>query len=246
MSLTRRQAIQKVATAWAAGAVVLSTWSGRALAADKNGTAGDGKSKREKKIMTYPEQKFAGLDKLDGLSTKQVEEHLKLYAGYVKNTNMVLEQLDKARADGKLAEPTVHELRRRLGWEFSGMRLHELYFSALGGAKAPITKDGALAKALDQHFGGVDKWVAELKSIGLMRGIGWALLVQDSVSGGLMNIWVSDHELGHLAGTKILVAMDVWEHAYTVDFAPTQRKDYIEKYFANLNWAPIEARFSGK
>lgn len=239
--LTRRQAM---VVAGAAGLSIVGCAAGPGggvMAAEKSGPAMP--PRREPK-MAYQELKFAGLDKVDGLSPKQIEEHLKLYAGYVKNSNLVLEQLDKARAEGRLAEPTVHELRRRLGWEFSGMRLHELYFSALGGERAALQKDGALAKAIDQHFGGLDKWTAEMKSIGMMRGIGWALLVQDTTNNALMNIWVSDHELGHLAGTKIIVAMDVWEHAYTVDFAPTQRKDYIEKYFANLNWAPIEARFA--
>lgn len=189
----------------------------------------------------YAEKKFE-LGKLTGLSDKQLEAHLGLYAGYVKNTNLILEQMAQARTTGRMAEPTVAELRRRLGFEFSGMRLHELYFSALGAARAKPNPKSSLGVAIEKQFGSFALWAAELKAVGMMRGIGWAMLVRDNVTGALINTWVEDHQNGTLPGLTPIVVMDVWEHAYTVDYKPSQRKDYIEAYFANLDWSVIEKR----
>lgn len=195
------------------------------------------------KNIQYPEQKFQ-LGTLSGLSERQIEQHLMLYAGYVKNTNLVIEQISEARKAGKINDPQSAELRRRLGWEFNGMRLHELYFAGLGGSRTAFNAASALGDALVQGWGSYEAWLAEFKGMGMMRGIGWVLLTQDLTTGHLINHWVSEHEIGHLAEGRVVIAMDVWEHAYTVDFAPTQRKDYIEKYCDNLNWSVFESRFT--
>ncbi len=184
----------------------------------------------------YTEQQF-NLPAMQGLSEKQISEHLKLYSGYVKNTNELLEKIHTGESSGWDAY-TLNELRRRIGFEWNGMRLHELYFSALGGAGS------SPSDTLKDKLGDFGGWLKRFKAAGMARGIGWVLLVHDKQAGMLENIWVSDHDIGHLAGTNILIAMDVWEHAFLLDYLPSQRKDYIEAFFANLNWNMVESRLT--
>lgn len=191
--------------------------------------------------MPYTEQQF-NLPELKGLSAKQVEVHLKLYAGYVKNVNAINEKVAEYKADAEKYALALSELTRRFPFEFNGMRLHELYFEALGGDGSMT--DGALKNALAAQYGSIDAWLAEFKAVGMMRGIGWTLLTFDAKACVFRNIWVSDHELGHLADTRIILAMDVWEHAFMIDYVPAQRPDYINAFFQNLKWSACEARFA--
>lgn len=190
--------------------------------------------------MPYAEQTF-NLPDMEGLSAKQIEAHLKLYAGYVKNVNALTAKIEEYKKDSEANALALSELTRRYGFEWNGMRLHEIYFSGLGGDG---TMQGALADALAVRFGSIDAWKTEVKSIAMMRGIGWVLLVRDTETNALQNIWVSDHELGHLAGCDVLFALDVWEHAYLVDYLPAQRAEYVAAVFANVNWSAAEARFT--
>lgn len=191
--------------------------------------------------MQYQEHQFA-ITGLDGLSDKQIAEHLKLYAGYVKNTNALMAKIAEYTTDSEKNAHALSELKRRMGFEWNGMRLHELYFSQLG-AKTKEKPEGKLLAAIEQRWGSFDAWLAEFKAMGVMRGIGWVLLVNDDAAGMLHNIWVADHELGNLAGAPVVLAMDVWEHAYLLDYPPAGRKDYIEAFFRNMKWEVIEARF---
>ncbi len=192
-------------------------------------------------MQHYQEKKF-NLQNIVGLSEKQISEHLKLYAGYVKNVNKLSEDIARLSSDEANATAAA-ELRRRLGFEFNGMRLHELYFEALGTGQN-LREGGALETELAAQFGSFDAWASDFKKAGMMRGIGWVILCHDPQSGNLFNTWITDHEIGHLAGLPILLAMDVWEHAYAVDFLPTGRKEYIEVFFKNLRWDIIESRFN--
>ena len=167
--------------------------------------------------MQYTEQNF-NLPPLDGFSEKLVSDHLKLYSGYVKNANLLAGQTDP-------------ELRRRFAFEWNGMRLHEYYFEALGGGSA-LSAESPIGTHIET-----------IKKMGMTRGIGWVLLLLLPKTGGLETVWVSDHEIGHLAGCPVILAMDVWEHAYVGDFGPAGRKDYIEVFFKNLKWSTIEERF---
>lgn len=178
--------------------------------------------------MPYAEQTF-NLPELKGLSTKQIDVHLKLYAGYVKNVNLMLE---------KLNEP---EIKRRFGFEFNGMRLHELYFEALGGNGEAT---GSVVDALATQYGSFDAFLAEWKALAAMRGIGWVLLTFDQKAKAFHTVWVSDHELGHLGGLPIILAMDMWEHAFMVDYVPAQKADYVAAFMSNLNWSTIDSRFA--
>lgn len=190
--------------------------------------------------MPYVEQTF-NLPEMTGLSAKQIEAHLKLYAGYVKNVNAVAVKIEEYRKDSETHAIALSELTRRYAFEWNGMRLHEIYFAGLGGDG---TMSGPLAEAIVAQYGSLDAWKIEVKSMAMMRGIGWVLLVLDRATNTLRNIWVSDHELGHLAGCEVLFALDVWEHAYLLDYLPAQRADYVAAVFANMNWSAAESRFT--
>jgi superoxide dismutase, Fe-Mn family len=179
---------------------------------------------------------------LDGISAEQLEQHYALYKGYVVNTNKLNEQLDTLRAEDKIGTPEYSELRRRFGFEYDGMRLHEYYFENMMTGPATLPANGKLATLLTETFGSLEAFEKDFKATGAMRGIGWAILYQDPFTGRLQNFWISDHELGHPAGFTPILVMDVWEHAYTVDFKPTERPKYIEAFWKNINWSVVEAR----
>lgn len=178
---------------------------------------------------------------LDGISANQLEQHYALYKGYVTNTNKLNELIAELIKAGKVGTPEYAELKRRLGFEYNGMRLHEYYFDNLGG-KGGLNRDSKLYKEIVRQFGSWDAWESDFKSTGLMRGIGWAILYQDPVAGTLVNCWISDHENGHPAGFTLILVMDVWEHAYTVDYKPTERKNYVEAFMKNVHWGTAEKR----
>ena len=192
----------------------------------------------------YSEQRF-NFPALTGLSVKQLDVHLKLYAGYVKHVNLVIDLLKELEKDPEKNAYAIAEVRRRLGFEFNGMRMHEYYFESLEGGGAPLN-NGNLSAALDQRFGGIGTWLAEFKNVGMTRGIGWAILYRDPKTDMLMNAWVGDHELGQLVSADVIVAMDMWEHAFMVDYTPAEKTKYIDAFFANYNLSVSEKRFAAK
>jgi len=194
----------------------------------------------EEIIMAYAAKDYAKLIGMEGFSETLLKNHFTLYQGYVTNTNKVLDTLDQMGKDGKTATPEFAELKRRLGWEFNGMRLHEYYFENLGG-KGGIDKNGKLAKKMTESFGGVEGWEKDFRATGAMRGIGWVVLYQDTASGRLINFWVNEHDVSHPAGCVPLLIMDVFEHAFMLDYG-LKRADYIEAFFKNINWAAAETR----
>ncbi len=191
----------------------------------------------------YQEQKF-DLPALDGLSEKQIAVHLGLYAGYVKFLNKLLEVEADLKKDSEKNAYALGEVHRRLGFEFDGMRMHEYYFESLEHGAQPMS-DGVLKSALTAQYGSFDVWLAEFKAVGMMRGIGWAVLYYDPKGKRFVNAWVADHELGQLAGLPIILPMDMWEHAFMVDYAPAEKKNYIEAFLKNVNWGVVEKRFMG-
>lgn len=190
--------------------------------------------------MAYNPKDYSKLVGMEGFSETLLRNHFTLYQGYVTNTNKVLETLEQMLKDGKTGAPEYAELKRRLGWEFNGMRLHEYYFENLGG-NGKINKEGRLGKKLTGDFGSYEAWEKDFKATGAMRGIGWVILYQDSVSGRLINFWINEHDVSHPAGCTPVLIMDVFEHAFMIDYG-LKRADYIEAFFKNINWSAAEGR----
>jgi len=194
------------------------------------------------KMTAYKEQPFDQLKGLDGISDDQIAEHLKLYAGYVKQVNTLNEEIAASgKPSGK--NPEFAELTRRLGFEYNGMILHEYYFSNLRKAADPTPPSGSgLVQTINQSFGSVEEWRAGFQAIGDMRGIGWVILFEDPVTGRLSNHWITLHQDGVPAGFKPLLVMDVWEHAFMRDYKVTDKAKYVEAFFRNVDWAIVERR----
>lgn len=189
----------------------------------------------------YPKMEFSHLKGLTGISDKELGVHFGLYAGYVANTNKLNELVAAMIAGGESGTLQWAELNRRAGWEYNGMRLHELYFGNLhpGGKGEPGAK---LNEWLDKAFGGFDAWKQDFYACATMRGIGWVILYQDPASGTLSNHWITEHDMGHPAGFTPILVLDMWEHAFMVDYVPAEKKKYIDAYFANVHWQEVEAR----
>jgi len=196
--------------------------------------------------MSFVEQKF-NIPALKGISAKNIEEHLKLYAGYVKNTNSILEKMPEYRGyveEDAFAPYIVSELARRLSFEYNGMRNHEIYFASLENGSSPITHASPLRRAIEKTFGSFDKWLAEFKTLAITtRDIGWMTLWYDRKNKRLLNSWMDEQHLGLLNDCAMILALDMWEHSFVYDYQPSGKKQYVEDYFANLNWGVIENNF---
>jgi len=190
--------------------------------------------------MSYTAKDYSKLIGMEGFSETLLKNHFTLYQGYVTNTNKVMDILSQMLKDDKTGTPEFAELKRRLGWEFNGMRLHEHYFENLGG-KTPLDKNGRLTKKIAEDFGSYEAWEKDFKATGAMRGIGWVVLYQDVTNGKLINFWVTEHDVSHPAGGNPVLVMDVFEHAFMLDYG-LKRADYIGAFFKNINWAVVEAR----
>ena len=190
--------------------------------------------------MAYTAKDYSKLIGMEGFSQTLLTNHFTLYQGYVTNTNKAADLLATMLKDGKTATPEYAELKRRFGWEFNGMRLHEYYFENLGG-KAALNRDGKLGKLIAANFGNYDTWLLDFKGTAAMRGIGWAILYQDTVGGKLFNQWINEHDAGHPAGCQPVLILDVFEHAFLTDYG-LKRADYIEAFLKNINWPVAESR----
>ncbi|MEW5744930.1 MAG: Fe-Mn family superoxide dismutase [Nitrospirota bacterium] len=190
--------------------------------------------------MAYTANDYSKLIGMEGFSETLLKNHFTLYQGYVTNTNKLLDSLAALLKDGKESTPEYAEMKRRLGWEFNGVRLHEFYFENLGG-NGSIDKNGKLAARMAEDFGSYESWEKDFKAAGAMRGIGWTALYQDSRTGKLMNFWINEHDTGHPSSCNLILIMDVFEHAFMIDYG-LKRADYIAAFFKNINWAAAEAR----
>jgi len=196
--------------------------------------------KRKEEKMAYNAKDYNRLIGMEGFSETLLKNHFTLYQGYVTNTNKLIDTLSQFLKEGKTGIPEYAELKRRLGWEFNGMRLHEFYFENLGG-KGGISKSGKLYPKLVESFGSYEAWEKDFKATGSMRGIGWVVLYQDVLSGNFINFWINEHDVGHPSGGMPILIMDVFEHAFMIDYG-LKRADYIEAFFKNINWAELEKR----
>ncbi len=190
--------------------------------------------------MAYSAQDYSRLIGMAGFSDTLLNNHFTLYQGYVKNTNKLMETLAAMLKEDRTATPEYAELKRRMGFEFNGMRLHECYFSNLGGS-GDAGKAPRLKARLTEDFGSLDAWEKDFRATGAMRGIGWVVLYQDNLTGRLFNQWINEHEAGHWAGCTIILVMDVFEHAFLTDYG-LKRAAYIDAFFGSINWAVPEGR----
>ena len=195
---------------------------------------------------SYQPRQF-NLSGLKGISDQTLEMHFKLYEGYVKETNNLTERIAEFIKDGNVDQdemPAYSELSRRLGFEYNGMVLHEYYFDNLqsGGGTGDPAKTSQLVKSAEATFGSYDIWKADFVGIGKMRGVGWAICYQNPANGRISNHWITLHETGNVAGFNPILVMDVWEHAFLLDYKPAERPKYIEAFFSNINWNAVEDR----
>ncbi|MDP2788631.1 MAG: Fe-Mn family superoxide dismutase [bacterium] len=193
-------------------------------------------------MKKFEEKKF-NIPALKGISAKNIEEHLKLYAGYVKNANLIMEHMSEFAQNSEKYAYELAELQRRFAFEWGGMRNHEIYFSALeGGAKKIL--DGELKRAIESQMTPFETFLERFKMIAMTRGVGWAMLFYDRKNGALHTQWVDEQHIGHLTDCSIVLALDMWEHAYVYDYPTSEKKKYVEAFFENLNWEVIEENFT--
>lgn len=191
------------------------------------------------------EPKTFALGELDGISKKTVEEHLGLYQGYVKNFNVITALIAEfLRGDSEKNAHAIAELMRRRSFEFGGMRLHELYFSQFENGAAPLAAGSALALALREPFGDVDTVIARVRKTGMMRGPGWSLLYYDAAAKQFHVGFSGEQHQGHFVTLPIILALDVWEHAFILDYGAQGKAKYIDAFFKNVNWTVMESRFA--
>jgi Fe-Mn family superoxide dismutase len=191
-------------------------------------------------VKPFEAKSYEHLIGMQGFSDKLLTNHFKLYQAYVKNTNTLSEELRGLVEQAKEKTPAYAEQKRRFGWEWNGMRLHEYYFDNLGG-KEPILSSKKLQGAIDENFGTFENWKKDFIATGAMRGIGWAILYQDNVSGRLFNAWIEEHNTNHLAGGQPLLVLDVFEHAFMLDYG-TDKASYMNAFFGNIDWNAVAER----
>ena len=192
---------------------------------------------------------------LKGISAKNIEEHLKLYSGYVKFTNYILDQITELSKDSAMPAVPAHagqagkwayelgELHRRFSFEYNGMRNHEIYFTSFENGPSMLAPGSPLMFAIEKEWGSFDVFLARIKAVAMTRGIGWAMLYWEKEAGCLLMQWVDEQHLGHLNGLKPILALDMWEHSFVADYQPSGKKQYVEDYFSNLNWDFVENNF---
>ena len=183
------------------------------------------------------------IPELKGISKKTIEEHLKLYKGYVNNANLVIKKIGELRFDPVANAYVLGELQRRFAFEFCGMRNHEYYFHSLEGGAKSLGTDSILKAAIEKQAPSFDVWLAGFKDIAMTRGIGWAILGWDKEMQQLTHSWVDEQHLGQLTGLQPVLMLDMWEHSFVMDYMPSGKKQYVEDFFANLNWEVIEENF---
>lgn len=194
-------------------------------------------------MQTFTPKTF-NLPELKGISSKNIEEHLKLYAGYVKHTNIILEKIEEYSKDLEKNGYLIGILHRRLGFEFGGMRNHEYYFAGLENGPKSLAENSELKKAIIKDFGSFEEWFTKFQNLALSRGIGWVMLSYDKETKQLLNHWVDEQHMGQLVSTSPILCLDMWEHAYYLDYVPAEKKKYVEAFFENLNWEVIDGNFT--
>lgn len=193
-------------------------------------------------MKKFEEKKF-DIGELKGISNKNIEEHLKLYAGYVKHSNLILDKINELSENIEKNAYALGEIQRRFGFEYNGMRNHEIYFESLSGGAKILTENSELKKAIIEEWGSFETWLNRFKAIAMTRGIGWAMLYYDRQEKRLLSTWVDEQHLGQLQDCSLILGIDMWEHAFVYDYATSEKGKYVEVFFNNLNWEIVEQNF---
>jgi Fe-Mn family superoxide dismutase len=180
---------------------------------------------------------FSGIKAID---PEMLEQHINLYKGYVTNVNKAQTAMSEMLALGKADTTELSETRRRLGFEYAGVRLHEFYFEMIKPGGSAV--DGKLKAEISKVWGTWENWIADITRTAMMRGIGWAILYRDNFNGGLQNFWITDHENGHPPGFTPIFVLDIWEHAYIKQFGAAGRKGYVDALLKNVDWSVVSKR----
>jgi Fe-Mn family superoxide dismutase len=194
-------------------------------------------------MKKFEEVKF-NIGELKGISAKNIEEHLKLYSGYVKSANLIWEKIVQLAPDMEKNTYVVGELHRRFGFEFNGMRNHEYYFKSLEGGGRPLPENSKLKVAIEKDAPSFEMWLTGFKSLAMTRGVGWAVVYYDKKTDQLVYAWIDEQHMGQLNGLSWVLGIDMWEHAYLYDYPASEKKKYVEAFFENLNWEVIEKNFT--
>jgi len=190
----------------------------------------------------YYEAKTFNIPELEGISKETIDMHIGLYNGYVKNVNLIHEKIEAFYNDIENNVIAISEMQRRFGFEFGGMRNHEYYFSQFEDGAKPITADGKLKTQIEKQWGSFENWQNKFSTIAMTRGVGWAILYFDKKTNQLVQTWVDEQHQGQLPDLNIVLALDMWEHSFLRDYMPSEKKNYIDAFFKNLNWEVIEKR----
>lgn len=193
--------------------------------------------------MEYFNAQTFSIPELTGISAKNIEEHLKLYAGYVKFSNYIQNQINELSQDKEKWAYELAELQRRFAFEHNGMRNHEAFFSQFEGGPSALSTESALMKKITEEYGSFDAFLARFKAVAMTRGVGWAMLYDCSQSGHLLMQWVDEQHVGLLNGPRLILALDMWEHAFVYDYPTSEKKKYVDAFFENLNWDTVAKRF---
>jgi Fe-Mn family superoxide dismutase len=194
-------------------------------------------------MYTYEAKKFT-LPSLEGMSDESVKQHLGLYEGYVKNFNALSALLPELAKDSEKNAHLLSEILRRRSFEFDGMRLHEYYFSQFEGGATALTPESPLAQAIEKDYHKPEYLIEMMKAIGNMRGPGWAMLYWDPVAKQFLTGFSGEQHQGHFVTLPIILALDVWEHAFLLDYGAQGKGKYLDAFFKNLNWQVVENRFT--
>ncbi len=193
-------------------------------------------------MKKFEEVKF-NIPPLKGISARNIEEHLKLYAGYVKSSNLIVEKIGELAVDAETNAYLMGELHRRFGFEFNGMRNHEYYFKSLEGGAKKLPENSKLRLAIEKDAPSFEAWLSGFKSLAMTRGVGWAVVYYDKKTEQLVYAWIDEQHMGQLNGLDWILGIDMWEHAYVYDYPVSEKKKYVEAFFENLNWTAIEENF---
>ncbi len=190
--------------------------------------------------MPYQVKPLPFTKELVGISKKTLDiHHGKLYTGYVNKSNEIEEKIKKAdKASANATYSEIGELKRQQSFALNGVYLHEAYFNVLGGDGKPT---GTLVDRIKKDFGSYEEWEADLKAAGIAAR-GWVVMAYDVNAGRLNNYSCDIHSEGGIWGAVPIIVLDVYEHAYFIDFG-SDRKSYIEAFVKNLNWEAASKSF---